>query len=65
MEKNKGNMVESINLFKERMKKLYKLEETATNAFEKMVIKIMNENFRKQEKILIKLIENGQVKINQ
>jgi hypothetical protein len=58
-------MVESINLFKERVKKLYKLEETATNEFEKMVIKMMNENFRKQQKILIKLTKNGQIKISQ
>jgi hypothetical protein len=54
---------QSIILFKERMNELYKLEETATNEFDKMIIQMMNKNFKKQEKIMIRLLENGKAKI--
>jgi hypothetical protein len=60
-----SNASESINLFKERMNELYKLEETATNEFDKMFTQMMNKNFKKQEKSMIKLLKNGYAKIKQ
>jgi hypothetical protein len=48
---------------KEKMKELYKLEETATNEFDRMIFKMMNENFRKQEKVLLDLEAAGLLKI--
>ena len=47
------------------MNELYKLEETATNKFDKMIIQMMNNNFKKKEKIMIKLLKNGYAKIKQ
>ncbi len=47
------------------MNELYKLEETTTNEFDKMFIQMMNKNFKKQEKSMIKLLKNGYAKIKQ
>jgi hypothetical protein len=43
------------------MKNLYKLEQTATNEFDKLIFK-MNENFRKHEAMILKLAKVGHVK---
>jgi hypothetical protein len=56
---------QSIKLFKKRMNELYKLEETATNEFDKMIFQMMNKNLKKPEKIMINLIKNGYAKIKQ
>ena len=40
------------------MEELYKLEETATNDFDKMIFKMMNKNFKEQEKVMIELIKS-------
>jgi len=39
-----------------------KPEETATNEFNKHIFKIMNDNFRKYEMMIIKLVRSGHVK---
>jgi hypothetical protein len=44
------------------MKNLYKLEETATNEFDKHIFKVINENFRKYEIMITKLVRSGHVK---
>jgi len=57
--------VDSVNAwiqFKEKMENLYELEETATNEFNKHIFKIMNDNFRKYEMMIIKLVRSGHVK---
>ncbi len=57
--------VDSVNVliqFKDKMKNLYELEETATNEFNKYIFKIMNDNFRKYEMMIIKLVRSGHVK---
>ncbi len=56
--------VDSVNAwiqFKEKMKNLYELEETATNEFDKQIFKIMNDNFRKYE-MIIKLERSGHIR---
>lgn len=45
--------------FKEKMKELYKLEKTATNEFDRMIFQMMNQNFRKHEKKLLKAEASG------
>jgi hypothetical protein len=60
------NTLDSVNAliqFEEKMKNLYKLEETATNEFDKHIFQIMNDNFRKHEAILLKLAKVGHVQI--
>jgi hypothetical protein len=49
--------------FKDKMKNLHKLEQTATNEFDKMIFKMMNENFRKHEEMITRLVKLGIVKI--
>jgi hypothetical protein len=51
------NSVNALIPFKEKMKELYKLEETATNKFNRMCFQMMNENFRKHELMILKLVK--------
>ncbi len=46
------------------MKNLYKLKETATNEFDKQIFKMMNENFRKYEIMILRLINQDMFKLN-
>ncbi len=55
--------METVGSFKEKMKELYKLEETANNEFDRMIFKMMNENFRKHEKMLLNLEAAGLLRI--
>jgi hypothetical protein len=41
---------------------LYKLEQTATNEFDKLIFKMMNENFRKHEAMILKLVKAGNIR---
>jgi len=59
--KETANSVNVLIQLKEKMKK-YKLEETATNEFDEQIFKIMNDNFRKYEMMIIKLVRSGHVK---
>jgi hypothetical protein len=59
-----GDSVNASNIFKDKIKELYKLEETATNEFDRMIFQMMNENFRKHEETIPKLAKDGHVKIN-
>ena len=45
------------------MKELYKLEETATNEFDRMCFQMMNDNFKKHEAMILKLIKEDCVKV--
>jgi hypothetical protein len=54
-----ADSVNALISFNDKMKSLYKLEQTATNEFDKM----MNENFRKHEALILKLAKVGHVKI--
>lgn len=55
--------METVGSFKEKMKELYKLEETANNEFGRMIFKMMNENFRKHEEMLLNLEAAGLLRI--
>jgi hypothetical protein len=46
---NTSDSVNALFQLKEKMKNLYKLEPTATNKFDKLIFKMMNEIFRKHE----------------
>jgi hypothetical protein len=59
---NTSDSVNALIQFKDKMKNLYKLEQTATNEFDKLIFK-MNENFRKHEAMILKLAKVGHVKI--
>jgi hypothetical protein len=60
---NTSDSVNALIQFKEKMKNLYKLEETAINEFDKHIFKIMNDNFRKHEAMTLKLAKVGHVQI--
>jgi hypothetical protein len=60
---NTSDSVNALIQFKEKMNNLYKLEETATNEFDKHIFKIMNDNFRKPEAMILKLAKVGYVQI--
>ncbi len=61
---NTSYSVNDLISFKEKIRNLYKLEETATNEFDKLIFKMMNENFRKHEAMILKLAKAGNVKLN-
>lgn len=52
-----------VKLFQERSKDLYKNENQAKNKFDKMFIRMMNENFKQQEITMINLIRSGKATI--
>jgi hypothetical protein len=58
-----ADSVNALILFNDKMKSLYKLEQTATNEFDKLILKMMNGNFRKHERTISRLIKVGHVKI--
>ncbi len=60
---NTSDSVNALIQFKEKMKNLYKLEQKTTNEFDKLIFKMMNENFRKHEAMILKLAKVGYVKI--
>ncbi len=60
--KETANSVNAWIQFEEKMKNLYELEETTINKFDKQIFKIMNDNFRKYEMMIIKLVRSGHVK---
>jgi hypothetical protein len=57
-----ADSVNALIQFKEKVKNLYELEEAATNEFDKQIFKFMNENFRKHEIMITKLVRSGHVK---
>ncbi len=57
--KETANSVNAWIQFEEKMKNLYELEETTINKFDKQIFKIMNDNFRKYEMMIIKLESSG------
>ena len=62
----RNGLADSVNAlipFKEKMKNLYKLDQTATNGFDKLIFKMLNENFRKHEAMILKLTKVGHVQI--
>jgi hypothetical protein len=57
------NLSCSLIPFKEKMKNLYILEQTATNEFDKLIFKMMNENFRKYGAMILNLVKLGHIRI--
>jgi hypothetical protein len=43
---NASDSVNALIQFKEKMKNLYKFEQTTTNEFDKLIFKMMNENLK-------------------
>ncbi len=60
--KKSAESVDALIPFKEKLKNLYKLEQTATNEFDKQIFKILSENFRKHEAMITKLVRSGHVR---
>ena len=58
------NSLDSENVFKNRMKNLYNLQNTAKNDFERIIFKNMNEQFRQYEKKILALSRLGLLKIS-
>jgi hypothetical protein len=56
-----ADSVNALIPFKDKMKNLYELEQTPTNEFDKLIFKMMNENFRKHEVMILKLAKVGHV----
>jgi hypothetical protein len=60
---NTSDSVNGLIQFKEKMKNLYKFEETVTNEFDKHIFQIMDDNFRKHEAMILKLAKVGHAQI--
>jgi hypothetical protein len=55
----------TLTSFKEKMKELYKLEDTATSEFDRMFFQMMNQNFRRHEAKIEELVKNGSIRIKE